>query len=227
MTPKDFRSFLDSQAARAGFPQERIILGGDHLGPYPWRSLRLSAQWLLHGSLSPRASGPVTQRSIWMPVCRWLATLRAALTPRGLPRGERRSLRRRQRRRSANTRVHPSSAPPVYVIGTEVPAPGGVASGHGRRRGGDGPRELRQTVALCEEAFRRLGLGDVGACHCVRGPTGEWSSGTDRFSAMTGKRPRRCAAPRARCPQSSSRDIQLTTSPLPACASSSKTEWPS
>jgi D-tagatose-1,6-bisphosphate aldolase subunit GatZ/KbaZ-like len=39
MTPKDFRDFVGRIAADAGFPPERIILAGDHLGPNPWKNL--------------------------------------------------------------------------------------------------------------------------------------------------------------------------------------------
>ena len=31
--------FVEAIAARTGFPVERLILGGDHLGPNPWRHL--------------------------------------------------------------------------------------------------------------------------------------------------------------------------------------------
>src|SRR5208337_4301207 len=37
MTPADFRQRVWEIAAQVGFPRERIVLGGDHLGPYPWR----------------------------------------------------------------------------------------------------------------------------------------------------------------------------------------------
>ena len=36
MMPKDFMSFLNTIADRAGFNKDRIILGGDHLGPVCW-----------------------------------------------------------------------------------------------------------------------------------------------------------------------------------------------
>ena len=39
MKPSDFRTFIEGIAADIGFPVERIILGGDHLGPNPWRKL--------------------------------------------------------------------------------------------------------------------------------------------------------------------------------------------
>lgn len=36
MTPADFVAFVHGIAERVGFPRQRIILGGDHLGPNPW-----------------------------------------------------------------------------------------------------------------------------------------------------------------------------------------------
>lgn len=39
MTPADFRAFVESIARRVGFAAEKLILGGDHLGPNPWKHL--------------------------------------------------------------------------------------------------------------------------------------------------------------------------------------------
>ena len=39
MTPADFRSFAEDIATRLGFDTSRLILGGDHLGPNPWKHL--------------------------------------------------------------------------------------------------------------------------------------------------------------------------------------------
>ena len=38
MTPPDFVTFVRGLAAESGFPLERFILGGDHLGPSPWQA---------------------------------------------------------------------------------------------------------------------------------------------------------------------------------------------
>jgi D-tagatose-1,6-bisphosphate aldolase subunit GatZ/KbaZ len=38
MTPQDFRSFVLGIAASEGFDPKNLILGGDHLGPNPWKS---------------------------------------------------------------------------------------------------------------------------------------------------------------------------------------------
>jgi D-tagatose-1,6-bisphosphate aldolase subunit GatZ/KbaZ len=36
-TPDQFVAFVKQIAGRMNFPAERIVIGGDHLGPHPWR----------------------------------------------------------------------------------------------------------------------------------------------------------------------------------------------
>jgi D-tagatose-1,6-bisphosphate aldolase subunit GatZ/KbaZ len=36
-TPAQFAAFVYEMASRAGLSRDRVLLGGDHLGPYPWR----------------------------------------------------------------------------------------------------------------------------------------------------------------------------------------------
>ncbi len=38
MKPADFRDFIYGIAQEVGFPRERLILGGDHLGPNCWQN---------------------------------------------------------------------------------------------------------------------------------------------------------------------------------------------
>jgi len=38
MTASDFRVFVEAMADEAGLPLDRLVLGGDHLGPNPWRT---------------------------------------------------------------------------------------------------------------------------------------------------------------------------------------------
>ncbi|WP_205301930.1 class II D-tagatose-bisphosphate aldolase non-catalytic subunit, partial [Salmonella enterica] len=38
MKPADFRDFVYGIAQEVGFPRERLILGGDHLGPNCWQN---------------------------------------------------------------------------------------------------------------------------------------------------------------------------------------------
>jgi D-tagatose-1,6-bisphosphate aldolase subunit GatZ/KbaZ len=39
MTPKMFRDFVHAIADKVGLSRDRVLLGGDHLGPNPWTSL--------------------------------------------------------------------------------------------------------------------------------------------------------------------------------------------
>ncbi len=38
MTPHDFMAWVSGMASKAGVPMDRLLMGGDHLGPNPWRS---------------------------------------------------------------------------------------------------------------------------------------------------------------------------------------------
>ena len=40
MTPADFRRDVDAIAQRCGLAPSALVLGGDHLGPNPWRHRR-------------------------------------------------------------------------------------------------------------------------------------------------------------------------------------------
>jgi D-tagatose-1,6-bisphosphate aldolase subunit GatZ/KbaZ len=37
-TPRQFANFVASASQQAGLPAKRVSLGGDHLGPFPWRA---------------------------------------------------------------------------------------------------------------------------------------------------------------------------------------------
>ncbi len=39
MTPADFLRFVEEIAGRVELPRDHLILGGDHLGPNPWKAL--------------------------------------------------------------------------------------------------------------------------------------------------------------------------------------------
>ena len=43
MRPRDVRHFVEEIADRVGFARDALILGGDHLGPHPWKQLPAAA----------------------------------------------------------------------------------------------------------------------------------------------------------------------------------------
>src|SRR5208283_1564777 len=42
-TPAEFAAFVKEVAKAEGFPQENILLGGDHIGPHVWRAEKASS----------------------------------------------------------------------------------------------------------------------------------------------------------------------------------------
>jgi len=122
LTPSEFVRFLHSAARSAGLPVERILLGGDHVGPFPWRhepsvSALRKACALVHDCVlvgyqkihldasmpcGDDEKGSLTERTV---------ADRAAILC--------------QAAEEAHGELPSSSPQLVYVIGTEVPAPGG------------------------------------------------------------------------------------------------------
>jgi len=121
-TPEQFAAFVHSAAQRAGLAQERVLLGGDHLGPYPWRSERSDVA-LQKAAELVRACVLAGYKKIHLDTSMACAddgktgpdestiASRAAILCRAAE--------------GALAELPSGSAPLLYVIGTEVPAPGG------------------------------------------------------------------------------------------------------
>ncbi|HEV2397224.1 MAG TPA: class II D-tagatose-bisphosphate aldolase, non-catalytic subunit [Candidatus Sulfotelmatobacter sp.] len=120
-TPGQFAQWIRSAAEKAGLPADRVLLGGDHLGPFPWRNEKSEsalekAQTLvcdcvaggyqkIHLDASMGcADDPKSGISEQTIATRAAMLCKAAEDSHGKLRG---------------------STAPLYVIGTEVPAPGG------------------------------------------------------------------------------------------------------
>lgn len=121
MTPDKFRDFVHAIARDAGFPVERLVLGGDHLGPNPWTSLpaeeaMAKAEVLIEHYV---AAG---FRKIHAD-CSMSCTDDPSPLPEDLI--ARRAARLIKIAEATQQRVGGEAC--VYVIGTEVPVPGGAA----------------------------------------------------------------------------------------------------
>ncbi|MEL7131662.1 MAG: class II D-tagatose-bisphosphate aldolase, non-catalytic subunit [Pseudomonadota bacterium] len=119
-TPSDFAEEVAAIQFDEDCPQERIILGGDHLGPNPWRHLPAQDAMKQAGKMIEAyvASG---FRKIHID-----ASMGCAGEPEALDDTV-------TAKRAANLAKHAEAAaattgvpPPHYVIGTEVPPPGGA-----------------------------------------------------------------------------------------------------
>jgi D-tagatose-1,6-bisphosphate aldolase subunit GatZ/KbaZ len=127
MTPPDFRSFVDSIAAETGLPSERIVLGGDHLGPHVWRSRGSdAAMGLARDLVRDYVRAGFTKIHLD-------ASMRLADDPADRPLDEATVAERAADLcavAEAAAALLPADAPrPVYVVGSEVPIPGGELAG--------------------------------------------------------------------------------------------------
>jgi D-tagatose-bisphosphate aldolase class II non-catalytic subunit len=119
LTPAGFRDMVSNIARQVGIPPGRITLGGDHLGPSPWRRLpadRAMAEAETMVAAYVAAGYEKLHLDTSMGCKDEPEHLGDALTA---ARAARLALIAEQAADDAGTRVH-------YVIGTEVPTPGGA-----------------------------------------------------------------------------------------------------
>ena len=152
-TPRQFADFIHSAAESAGLSADRVLLGGDHLGPFPWRnepyasalqrgcelvrSCVLAGYQKIHLDPSmPCADDPQALEETTIAERAVLLCAAAEKAFRELPSG---------------------SSEPVYVIGTEVPAPGGeVVASHSLAV--TKAADVHRTLDIFHKAFMAKGL---------------------------------------------------------------------
>ena len=150
MNPARFRDFIARLAAQARIDAGRIILGGDHLGPNPWKSLPAAAAMdkarvMVHAyveagfdkihldaSMACADDGHLSESAMAERAAELCAVAEAAKGARQ----------------------------PVYIIGTEVPIPGGeteVLDGLAVTP----PEAAMRTFELHRSAFAKRGVADA------------------------------------------------------------------
>jgi D-tagatose-1,6-bisphosphate aldolase subunit GatZ/KbaZ len=151
MTPADFVAFVHAIADRVGFERARIALGGDHLGPNPWTSLDAAAA-MDKAEVMVAAYVAAGFRKIHLD-----CSMACSGDPQPLPEAEivRRAVRLCRAAEAAHARA--GGEAPVYVIGTEVPVPGGATESI------DGlavttPQAALATIEAHRQAFMAAGL---------------------------------------------------------------------
>ena len=150
LTPAGFRAMAERIAERVGFPAERIVLGGDHLGPNPWRALP-AAEAMDRAEAMIRAYAAAGFGKLHLD-----CSMGCAGEPEGLDDSE----TARRAVRLAKAAEEAADASPVYVIGTEVPPPGGATHAIDTLAPTD-PDAARETVAVHERAFAATGLREA------------------------------------------------------------------
>ena len=146
MTPAMFRDYAHGIAAQLNFDVERLILGGDHLGPNPWQTLDAETA-LQNASEMVRLYVEAGFTKIHLD-----ASMRCVDDPKVLPHEVMAKRSALLCRTAEDARARLGLGSVVYVIGTEVPVPGGATHSldvvEVTRR-----EAAEQTLALHHKAF--------------------------------------------------------------------------
>ncbi|MCE2595023.1 D-tagatose-bisphosphate aldolase, class II, non-catalytic subunit [Motilimonas cestriensis] len=156
MTPQDFADHVFALAARLNFPAQNIILGGDHLGPNCWQNLtakqamayssQMINDYVCAGFKKIHLDCSMSCADDTMPLSEAVMAARAAQL----------CLVAEQAWQKVGGEA------PLYVIGTEVPTPGGALESL-EHEGIEvtKPEEALATLDAHHQAFSDVGVGYV------------------------------------------------------------------
>ena len=156
MTPADFVAFVEEIAREEGARRAQIVFGGDHLGPNPWRrepaeiALKKAADMVeayvaagfgkIHLDASMGCAGEpaaLDDHTVATRAAALCAVAERTAASAGLP-------------------------APVYILGTEVPIPGGADHALDVVEP-TAPEAARETIAVHRAAFAEAGLSEAFA----------------------------------------------------------------
>jgi len=151
MQPADFYRVVFDLAQQEEFPVERLILGGDHLGPNPWQNLP-AAEAMAHAEAMVAAYAAAGFTKLHLD-----ASMPCAGDPPLLPDAV--VAERAARLCSAAEQATPGKML-LYIIGTEVPTPGGATEDLGHMHVTTKQAAL-QTLDVHQRVFAQHGLTHV------------------------------------------------------------------
>ena len=160
MTPADFIRSVNAIANKVGFPEEMILMGGDHLGPNKWRGLPAGeamdhAKVLVTEYVRAGFSKIHLDASMFCaddkgdpkkPLDDHIVAARTAMLCRSAE--------------DAWRECQPGGLQPVYIIGTEVPPPGGAEEEEDKiipTR----PEDVARTIEITRQSFDDHGLSEA------------------------------------------------------------------
>ncbi len=162
MVPVDFVNFVIGLAHRAGLPLDKLILGGDHLGPNPWRK-EPAAEAMAKARVLVQEYVKAGFTKIHLDASMHLGDdgdRSVALPPELIAQRTAELCQAAEEAYAELITENPNAVQPVYVIGTEVPVPGGTQSGE-EGLSVTRPEDFHRTVQITREAFLEHGLGEA------------------------------------------------------------------
>lgn len=158
MTPANFRDYVRSMAEKCGFPQERLILGGDHLGPLTFSSLPedeamekaeelvrcyvLAGFTKIHLDTSMKLGSDNKREPLPSSVAAARGARLCAVCEQAL---------------SRRLEADPSAMETVYIVGSEVPIPGGAQEAEDKISVTKKSSAV-ETIAAYKKCFEESGL---------------------------------------------------------------------
>ena len=144
MTPHDFRAFVETIAEEAGCGGVEIIFGGDHLGPNPWKDLTADdAMSKAEAMIAAFSAAGFTKLHLD-------TSMGCSGEPVALD--DTTTAERAARLARIAEDNTPRNPAPVYVIGTEVPVPGGALEELDHLQI-TSPEAVRETFEVHRKAF--------------------------------------------------------------------------
>ena len=151
MQPADFAAYVQTLAERVGLPQTQLILGGDHLGPLTW-SAEPEVEAMAKAEVLIDAFVRAGFRKIHLDT-----SMRLGDDPTDLPLTDETIAARAARLCAVAERAAKPGEEPVYVVGSEVPVPGGATENEDTLAITP-PENLDATLAAFRTAFHEKGL---------------------------------------------------------------------
>jgi D-tagatose-1,6-bisphosphate aldolase subunit GatZ/KbaZ len=153
MTPDQFREFVYRIADGLDFDRQRLVLGGDHLGPNPWKNLSPS-EAMLGAAETVRQYVAAGYSKIHLDTSMACAGESDPLDDQVIA--------DRAAELCAVAEQSASAEKPLYIIGTEVPPPGGA-------------QHKLQTVEVTSEAAAKKAIEVHRKAFLSRGLDSAWS----------------------------------------------------
>lgn len=160
MTPANFKKFVEGIADEIGFDKTRLFLGGDHLGPLTFAS-KNEEEAMKESDELIRAYVSAGFTKIHIDTSMRVADddVNERLSDETIARRGARLAKVAEETFAELLKTNPNAVEPVYIVGSEVPIPGG-------QQGGAAadcvqvtkPEDFKATLATFEKAFKDNGL---------------------------------------------------------------------
>ena len=162
MKPQDFHDFVFSIADKVGFDKSRIFLGGDHLGPLTWTELN-EAEAMKNACDLVRAYVSAGFTKIHLDTSMKVASddknVRLSdeiISSRGAV-----LCKVAEDAYAELLKTQPDAVEPVYIVGSEVPIPGGSQAALDEGVQVTKVEDFTATVDAFKKAFAKNGIGYV------------------------------------------------------------------